>query len=280
MRKSKNPIYSKIREAEEKEIRRLLHDSVLHIEASDRMKRQIDERISEELIKEETKMKHFNMKKITVGLAAACFLIGMVSIAGSNKKYTVSSTSGSPDYTAFGDLEKAEETAGYEIKAVEKFSNGFGFQGITIADGYLNNEQGQKEEARKEIYLQYEKDGERITFFTHKPYAYEDVMMENGENLSGGEYADTLQVGDVQVGFRQITNKFVPPDYELTAEDEKNMEDPDFNLAYGSSEIIINTGYSVSWMEDGISYSLYGTDLSISGDEMLEMAKEIIENGN
>lgn len=91
---------------------------------------------------------------------------------------------------------------------------------------------------------------------------------------------DTLQIGEVLAGFRQITNKFVPPDYELTEEDEKNMENPNFNLAYGTEEVEMDTGYSVLWVENDILYELYGTDLSISGSDMLHMAEELIQNGN
>lgn len=278
MKRHGEPVSDKRRE-EEETIRTLLHGSVQHIEASEGMKRRIDDRIVAELGKEKSRMKHISMKKMAVGLAAACLVAGMVCIAGSSRKYMSGSSSIYPDYTSFQDMEKAETAAGYEVKAVERFGNGFQFCNITMMDGALHNDQGQEEETQKEIRITYQKDEEKISLFTRKLYEYERIQLESGEKINDAVYDQTLTVGDVEVGFCRIMNKFVPPDYELTKEDEENMENPNFNLAYGSSEVILNTGYSASWIQDGIYYGLYGTDLSLSGDEMLEMAKEIIESG-
>ena len=277
MKTQRKPVSDKRRE--EETIRTLLRGSVQQIEASEGMKRRIDDRIAAELGKEKSRMKRISMKKMCAGIAVACLLAGMACIAGSSRKYMSGSSSADPDYTSFQDMEKAESAAGYEVKAVERFGNGFLFHSITMMDGALHNDRGEKEETQKEIRIDYRKEQEGISLFTRRLYEYERIQLENGEKISDAVYDQTLAVGDVEVGFCRIMNKFVPPDYELTKEDEENMENPNFNLAYGASEVTLNTGYSVSWIQDGISYHLYGVDLSLDGDEMLEMAREIIESG-
>lgn len=76
------------------------------------------------------------------------------------------------------------------------------------------------------------------------------------------------------------TYKAVPPDYELTEEDKENMESDNFQLGYGSQEVEVRQYYATIWVKDGKVYDLGGFDLSISADEMLNMAKEIVESGN
>lgn len=278
MRKSLKPIFYEEREKKDREIREALCASVQHIEASDHMKQQIDRRISGELIKEEIMRKHFSMKKVIISVAAACLVIGTVCIAGSGIKYYMGGSSVYPDYTEFSDLAKAEETVGYDVKAVENFDNGFRFQSITIGDTSLVDESGKEQESQKELQLRYEKDGEEITLFMRRLYQEEAGRLDETEKERLERCEQVLQAGAVQAGFLRLINKFVPVDYELTEEDEKNMENPNFNLAYGSSEVEENIGYSTSWIDNGVLYDLYGTDLSITGDEMLEMAKEIIES--
>lgn len=160
---------------------------------------------------------------------------------------------------------------------METFDNGFAFKDITISDQSLVNETGQKEESQKGIHISYENGKETVVLYIRQLYQQE---IAEGNPLEDAVMDDTLQIGEVLAGFRQITNKFVPPDYELTEEDEKNMESPNFNLAYGTEEVEMDTGYSVLWVENNILYELYGTDLSISGSDMLHMAEELIQNGN
>lgn len=78
----------------------------------------------------------------------------------------------------------------------------------------------------------------------------------------------------------QQTKKAVPPDYELTKEDKKNMESDNFQLAYGFQEVEVQQYYATIWVKDGKVYDLGGFDLSISAGEMLNMAKESVESGN
>lgn len=245
------------------------------IEASDNLKRRIDCRIESVSVKEEHYMKRISAKRVLIGVAAACLLVGTVGIAGSGIKSYFGSGSIIPDYKNFEELAQAEAQVGYEIKAIENFSNGFKMQGIHIIDFAIQNEAGQTEAEQKELSISYKKGSDKLSFSGRKL-----MDMENPDEILNFRAPDqSLQVNGSQIIYMETTNKFVPPDYELTEEDKANMEKDNFNLAYGSDEVDINKGYYTGWIENGVIYTFYGADLSISPDEMLNMAKEVIENG-
>ena len=57
-------------------------------------------------------MKHMSIKKVAVGVAAACLAVGMAAIAGNGLISIVGHGSSGSDYTKFEDLEKAEAEIG------------------------------------------------------------------------------------------------------------------------------------------------------------------------
>lgn len=257
---------------------RLLKNSLQNIggriEASDSLKQRIDVQIGNRSMKEECRMKHMSIKKVVVGVAAACLAVGMAAIAGNGLISIVGHGSSGSDYTKFEDLEKAEAEIGYSIDAVENFSNGFRFEGIGIIEQAAENEAGEKLGERKTADLEYTKGKDELFIYVSKPFPGESEASFNSM-----DWDKTLTVGDITVGYSKDTYKAVPPDYELTEEDKANMEKGHFQLAYGTDQVEISQLQCVGWVKDGIQYSMNGFDLSQSADELLNMAKEIIESG-
>ena len=72
----------------------------------------------------------------------------------------------------------------------------------------------------------------------------------------------------------------MPPDYEPTEEDKKAMESGRLQIGYGSAEIETSQYSRVVWVKDGIRYELMGFNVSLNDVEMLQMAQEMVENGN
>lgn len=246
------------------------------LEVSDKMKQEIDIKIMNARAEEEKYMKHISVKKLVIGVMAACLAVGTIGIAGSGIKNYVSHGMSFPDYTKFEDLSKAEETVGFSVKAVEEFSNGYQANGIFISDISILNEADQIEGEGKDLSIEYKKGSEQISLGTRKIFP-----TENANSMLDASSADkTMQCGDVTVIFKNITNKFVPPSYELTQEDKQNMELDNYNIAFGSQEVEIDISSHVAWIQDGIFYDLFGFNLTTTPDEMLQMAKEVIENEN
>ncbi len=259
----------------ETELGKALHDIGERVEASDELKCRIDRRLIQ-MEKEKQNMKRFSVKRVVIGVAAACLMVGTVCVAGSGLKSYVCGGSAIPEYTKFEDLTKAEQEAGFEVNAIEKFHNGYALEGINVNLSSIVNEAGKKEEELKDIYIRYKKDGKGFFLTAHELFESEDP-----ETIVKGDKVpdQVIQVGDVEVVFNHYTYKFVPVGYELTEEDKKNLERDDYEISYGADEIQIGQYMSVTWLDDGILYHIGGHDLSFDAEEMLNMAKEVIENG-
>lgn len=55
-----------------------------------------------------------------------------------------------------------------------------------------------------------------------------------------------------------------------------NQEKDDYFIAYGSDKVEIQKSAAVEWTKNGIRYQLIGFDLSLSADEMFDMAEEVM----
>lgn len=275
MKKSINRISHRKWQQEDEIIKDAFWALAEQIEAPDYLKKQIDNRLLKESEKEERRMRHFSIKKTVITVAAACLLVGTVCVAASGMKSYVGHGSNIPDYTDFQDMEKAEKEVGYEIKALESFSNGFKLKGIHIGDITMQNEDGTAKESQKNIKLAYERGNETIFVDSRRLFAG-----ETPESFSLDKTPDkTLQCGDITVRFSRNTYKAVPPDYEITEEEKKLVEEGSLMIGYGSREVQTNEYFYTMFIKDNILYEIVGFDLSESADGLLNMCREIIENG-
>lgn len=272
MKKCMNHIsYEKLRQTDIM-LKEALEAACENVEASDDLKRRIDNEILMENKKEEYHMKHFSMKKVVIGVAAACLIVGTVGVAASGIGGYISYGSVNPDYTDFQSMAKVEEEVGYEVDAVESFSNGYKLKDVHVGETTMQNTDGTSAGPQKDIRIDYRRGEEQIFFMARKLFT--------GETEDFGSVPQkTLQCGDVTVRFSQTTYKSVPPDYEPTEEDKKREAAGILMIGYGSTEVEVSEHYYAGWVKEGILYSISGFDLSLNADEILNMAKEIIEKG-
>ena len=66
-------------------------------------------------------------------------------------------------------------------------------------------------------------------------------------------------------------------DYELTEQDKKDMENPNFGISYGSDEVKVQEVHSMEWRTEDQAYSLVDITGTAGAEEMFSMAEEIIE---
>lgn len=218
-------------------------------------------------------MKHFNLKKVAIGVAAACLLIpGGVYAAGHATALVSHSTLGAQYKSYDGDMGKAEDKLGYDVQTVENFDNGYSFKAMEVTDVQGLDDNSNKLYTYKDMTIYYEKAGcPSIYLDMYRPVEnYEQTKTPNA----------TKACGDITLYYDEYTYKSVPADYELTAEDENNEQRDDYYISVGSDEVEINLSQGVTWeTADGTHYNLAGFDLGLSADEMFTMAEEIIENG-
>lgn len=258
----------KMAEDWEKRIKTALQEESADMVITDTIKKRIDAEIYQR--KEEKNMKHFGMKRVVIGVAAACLLLSGGVYASKTAGFRSSmSALGFAQYASFEKLEKAEQELGYEVDCVEAFSNGYHYAGGNIHEVDAIDEDGNTTYTTKQLTLEYEKEGEPgIALYIEKPV----------EIIADEKQADAVRwCGDVKAEYKLYTYKFVPGDYELTPEDEENQARDDYYISYGSSEVEIQLDHTVTWEKEGISYHLMGFDLNLTPEEMLTMAEEIIQ---
>lgn len=249
----------------EQTIKAALESECENIAASAKLKARIDEQIR--MRQEEKFMAGISMKKLAAGVAAACLLVSGSVFAG-HVAGVIKSGSSRPEYTSYEQMGQAEKKLGYSVDHVEDFDNGYHFAGAGITNISTRDDNGNTLYNAKGIDIEYQKAGEaEITL------SVEEVRSDAWKEYTP---ASVRTCGDITLQYNVLTNKFVPADYVLTEEDKANMEKDDYNLAYGSDSVQINQSMHVRWEKDGILYHLFGFDVSLSADEMFDMAETII----
>lgn len=258
----------------EKRIAAWFQEEAMSLHAPSQMKANIDRALTgeperREEMRTEANMRRFGKKRIVLAVAIVAMLGSITCVAAGKLVGIVGSSNVIPDYTKYEDLGKAEAETGLVSDAVERFGNGYVFRQINIGEQYGVDAEGNPLEGTSSKDLQ-------ITYQNGEKQLLLSVSAPLGESLEN-TFDETKEIGGVTVGYNRVTNKFVPPDYELTAEDEEMMKNPNFNLAYGSSEVEVTVSESVSWEKDGVRYNLFGFETGMDAEEMFGMAEEMLQ---
>lgn len=252
------------RESWEDKIKDVLTLECDGLTVSQDLKDRIDEKILTS--QEAGNMKHLPVKKLVIGVAVGCLLIsGGVFAAG--KVASVSSHSSAINESkSYSEMDKQEKKLGYEVDSVEQFANGYQFEKMVVGDQVCRNEDGNQVSTSKFMNITYQRGGEPTVSL------YIDKLLDVAGMSAGGSRV----CGDTILYYNSATYKFVPADYELTAEDKVNQEKDNYFISYGSSEVEIQKSATVAWQKNGVSYQLLGFDLNLSADEMFDMAEEVM----
>ena len=81
---------------------------------------------------------------------------------------------------------------------------------------------------------------------------------------------------DTDLYYSHYTNKFVPEDYQMTAQDKQDEASGKVVFSYGSSKVEKSEVQSVTWKKDGVQYQLLQMDGMLSSDELAAMAEEVL----
>lgn len=153
---------------------------------------------------------------------------------------------------------------------VENFSNGFKFASYSIGETATKDENGTKMEVLPQVSLDYRNEKNQwIMLSISGVFAGQDFGEVSGViTLDNGEKIDYHYAKDHY--------KFVPVNYEVTAEDQEAIDAGKLNISYGSDTIEDCYMTNLTWVKDGMKYNLCGQDLSIDQAGMVQMAKEVI----
>lgn len=234
--------------------------------ASQDLKDRIDEEI---LTSQEAKsMKHLSAKKLIIGVAVGCLLISGGAFAAGHAVSVSSHSDWRDGCNSYSGMEEQEKKLGYKVDSVEQFANGYTFAKAVVGESEGKDQDKNKVYTNKFMSIEYARDAEpTVSLYIEKPAG----------SYARSKPAEATKVcGDVTLHFDSATYKFVPPDYELTAEDKTNQEKDNYFISYGSDKVEIQKGYHLEWQKDGIRYEIIGFDLNLTADEMFDMAEEIV----
>ncbi len=243
------------------------------IEAAPEDKCRINRRIDMILQRKtgEKKLKQGKVIKYAAAIAAVCIIVpGTVFAAGKVVSYN-SSESRTGEDTSFEDMSSLQKKLGYEFKCVENFSNGYFFKSMNTA----KVEKKDADADRVGTYMEW--DGTYVRENAPDVNIYiSKVQAEEDENTQAPQ--ETRQLDGICISYAKDHYKFVPENYKLTQEDLANEKKAHYFISEGTDSVEENEVSSVSWQEEGITYLISVYDTEMSPDDMISMAKEIIES--
>jgi len=210
------------------------------------------------------------IKKAAVVLAAVLLLTTTAYAADFMNIKSLAATGGKGYLSeSYKDMGKAMKKAGFEITAPESFENGYSFQTVRVGETGAYDEHDKELFTYKDLVVYYKNPaGTTLSLFTH---------IDREELSQNSREPDlTRTIGEVHVNYWLDHYKFVPVDYELTPEDEAMLQQPGYYLSYGSDTVIEQDNHSLTWVKDGIDYSILDSGAKETPDALFAMAEELI----
>lgn len=210
-----------------------------------------------------------NKKKAVIASFCCVALLSGSLIAGTIAKSWIGH--GDHRYQTFPTVQKVEADLGFVPNYVESLPGGFEFVFGGKDKSSLLDEQGKSMVDTIGMSLNYAQPGskEMLTLGIEQiPQQYMELgHMQAVEETYKGY---TLYVNEQMY-------KFVPEDYELTEQDKEAQASGELAISYGSDEVRVEQIQSIWWNNGDIQYNIMGSDFGFTVDEMVEMAKAVID---
>lgn len=217
--------------------------------------------------KENKRMK-FNRRKVAVAAAIACMAMGTTVYAAGHISSYISSSDVRNQNTDYSSTCEIAEEKGISTAIPETLSSGYSFEYSNVGDLKGLDDDGNTVAAGEQFVVTYAKpECPEISLFI------EPVM----EAVDYSSFRESKDILGTTVYYSRDTYKFVPADYELTEEDQKNMEQPNYYISYGSDKVEVQTCDNVIFEMDGKRYTLLGFDNDMTADEWYDMAGDLIQ---
>lgn len=232
-----------------------------------------------EVLKMTTRMgNETSYKKRITGKRAAVFAVaavlalalGVGALAYSGIITSWSGFSNPADaYTSLPTAQQAVRDGGYAPVLIESFENGYAFESGLVMDNALEEAVGGPAVERfKSFEFTYEKDGDSVTF---------SQMRYESEMDYAGEIVDT--VDGTGVRYYSYRQRFVDADYQLTPEEQAEVDAGELVFGYGIEDPGVHTVQCVTWETGDMHYALTQIDGALRQDALVDMAAEVITRG-
>lgn len=266
----------------EKNIEKVLGKEANKIEVSPVM----FSKIRAEIIEKEERGMHMkklmSKKKISkrAGIILGLCIATAVVAAPLIQQNSYISMSGAKRYNEFTELEKVAKEIGIAPKYLENLPGGFYFDEATLVESYIDDESGKTLEGSKKTGISIYYANEGVTQGNFMSLSIEPTTeVEKQLSKQSPPVYDSVNVHEgITLNYESMAYKFVPEDYKLTEADIKDQEEGKLMISVGSDEVEKSLMKSVVWEENELVYVLTNSNYDLSEDEMLEMAKAIIDS--
>lgn len=207
------------------------------------------------------------LKSVLVFTAVAILALA-TTVYAAGKIYTVSHSSNVPTYTQIPTASQAQKVLNASPKLIEKFDNGYAFKAGYVGESSDVDEAGGVLRNYQDLDLRYTNGTETVSLFMKKAGGKKEI--------SQGFTEITYQGIDLQM--YAYTSKTVPFDYVKT--EQELRDEAAGKLIFGTmgeDTITTSTEQILFWDDGGVSYSLLASDNGITSEEILGMAKELID---
>ncbi len=253
----------------EEQIRSALKEQARQIRVSqdqmERFSKNVDRRIEEEM-----KMtRKWSFKKVLVTAAAVCVVGSITAVAAGKIVGVQSSSSWKEAVTQYGQMEEMSGDLGLDIHVPEAFSSGYEFKTAMPVHSAATDQEGNAVEQWTGLNLVYSKEGQPDL----------NISVENAQSaqMGFGDSDAIFEHGGVQMAYSREHYRFVPPNYELSEEEQAQIDAGELVVSYGSQSVEDKEIQSLSWKQGDIRYGLMLFDSSMTGEDMAGMAGEIID---
>lgn len=258
---------SRQKEFWEAQIRGALEEKAGHRKVSQEEMEQACRKIHRRIEEETGMRKKWSWKKVMVIAAAVCVIGSVTAIAAGRIVGVESHSSWKEAVNQYSDAQKMGEELNLALPVPETFSNGYTFQSALPVHASGEDEEGNEVKEWTGMNLVYRKDGQPDL----------NVSVEQVPDM--GEYGagdETFEYNGIRLVYNKEHYRFVPPEYQVSEEEQAQMDAGELVISYGSPEVEDNEIQSLVWQEDGISYTLMLFDSAATSSELVQMAEEII----
>ena len=177
-------------------------------------------------------------------------------------------------YESFSALAEVERKAGYPIRAVESFANGYRFKEMELRGEARFDEEFRPVEEYYGVMISYTKSGAKALDLFLTP------VSETAEDVEAPLPTEVRRVGSTELRCSVDRYRFVPEDYEKTEADLAAEAAGHFYISFGAERTEERSIASVSYTREGVEYMLLDTAADADSLDMLcKMAAELLERG-
>ena len=215
------------------------------------------------------------MKPVVIG-ALVLILSATTAFAATQISSLRSSSTPGEDFQQFPTSQQVEKAVNYVPDYVESFSNGFYFKDASIHNTEALDADSNKVMEYKGITFHYT-DTKGDAQFNGKSISLNTNLEISGLPEDAVANTEESLYEEISLTYSQITNKVVPEGYVPTEEEKQEMDQGLLWIAEGSEKVEVSDIQWVKWVKDGVVYSLMDMGYGVEKDELLEMAKEVID---